>query len=127
MPTTLLGSAAGTAGIGTLAATKRSQRREHGWSVRGALAALFAAAAICPAHAQTFFINQDFSTASGTTPPAGWTNNVVTGDPAVDIWRFNNPGGHPFAAPAAAPLAVFNPDAFPDNVLPEIPPSHLLR
>lgn len=34
-------------------------------------------------------INEDFSTAEGTTPPAGWRNYARTG-PAIDGWRFDN-------------------------------------
>ncbi len=40
-------------------------------------------------HAQVL-INENFSTASGATPPAGWVSTDVTS--VGMIWRFNNPG-----------------------------------
>jgi hypothetical protein len=30
-------------------------------------------------NAQTYILNEDFSSASGTTPPTGWTNTNITG------------------------------------------------
>jgi len=41
--------------------------------------------------AQVYILNEDFSSASGTIPPVGWSNLTVTGS-ANDLWRFNNPG-----------------------------------
>jgi hypothetical protein len=41
-------------------------------------------------------LNENFSTASGTTPPAGWTN--VANGVATDVWTFNNPGNRVIGA-----------------------------
>ena len=48
---------------------------------------------------QNYLINQNFSSTSGTTPPAGWSNNIISGVSGVDNWVF---GKHPkfyFAPP----------------------------
>ena len=37
-------------------------------------------------------LKEDFSTATGSTPPAGWTVEVLEGNPETDLWRFDNPG-----------------------------------
>ncbi|WP_222426941.1 M14 family zinc carboxypeptidase, partial [Hyella patelloides] len=39
---------------------------------------------------------EDFSEASGTTPPSGWAVEVLEGNPETDIWRFDNPGKRSF-------------------------------
>lgn len=41
--------------------------------------------------AQTNLLDEDFSSASGSTPPAGWANNEI--DPSGVVWTFDNPGG----------------------------------
>ena len=62
--------------------------------------------------AQTY-LNEDFSTSSGTiTPPAGWTNVTVLGDTAVDKWRFDNPANRTLNAPISSPAAIFDSDFF---------------
>jgi hypothetical protein len=38
-------------------------------------------------------INENFNTASGQTPPAGWSNIDNGGSDANQIWSFDNPGG----------------------------------
>lgn len=65
------------------------------------------------------FLEEDFATASGTTPPAGWTNLLFAGAPAVDVWRFDNPGDRPLAKPLRDPAAVFDSDALSNNNSPE--------
>ncbi|MGM0505375.1 MAG: hypothetical protein ACQESQ_12185, partial [Bacteroidota bacterium] len=40
---------------------------------------------------QTYILNEDFSSASVTSPPTGWTNTTVSGE-AEDLWHFDNPG-----------------------------------
>jgi hypothetical protein len=61
--------------------------------------------------AQTvYYINENFSTASGSTPPAGWVNNIIAGSVVFDTWRFNNPGGRFTSAPISSPFAVFDSD-----------------
>ncbi|MEO0898154.1 MAG: PKD domain-containing protein [Bacteroidota bacterium] len=62
---------------------------------------------------------EDFSTATGATPPTGWTQNTIIGDPAVDTWRFDNPGGQGLFAPITSPAAVFDSDDYSDNSLAE--------
>lgn len=66
------------------------------------------------AAAQTTFVNEDFSTAFGSTPPGGWSTSFVPGqaNPAeLDGWVFNNPGAHAFPAPFAEPFAIVDSDA----------------
>lgn len=60
------------------------------------------------ASSQSYLINQNFSTASGTTPPTGWTNNILSGSSTVDNWFF---GKHPkfyFAPPFDNNYAIFD-------------------
>jgi PKD repeat protein len=65
------------------------------------------------------YIAEDFSTATGSTPPAGWTQVLIAGDPAVDQWRFDNPGGQSLVAPISDPAAIFDSDFLSDNNTPE--------
>lgn len=53
-------------------------------------------------------ISEDFSSATGTTPPAGWSNNDMTSASTPYLWAFNNPGGAPLTASMTAPAAVFD-------------------
>src|SRR5688572_29329177 len=43
------------------------------------------------AQSQTYILNEDFSSAAGTTPPVDWMNTTITGQ-TTDKWRFDNPG-----------------------------------
>ncbi len=61
------------------------------------------------AAAQTVLLNEDFSTATGTTPPSGWANNTISGA-SYDVWRFNNPGGRTANSPMSAPFGIFDSD-----------------
>ncbi len=61
-----------------------------------------------PASALMVYIDEDFSDASGTTPPPGWTQNIITGEPEVDLWHFDNPGGRTINLPMAPPSAIFD-------------------
>lgn len=61
---------------------------------------------------QTFLIDEDFSGATGTTPPAGWTNNDING--SGYIWNFNNLDGRNLNAPITAPAAIFDSDFYCD-------------
>lgn len=57
--------------------------------------------------AQVIF-SEDFATATGTTPPTGWTNNeIISGG---GEWFFNNPGGRGTNTPVVAPFAIFDSD-----------------
>ena len=58
------------------------------------------------------FVNEDFSTATGSTPPTGWTQTTVVGDPLFDVWRFDNPGGRALNAPISNPAAIFDSDNY---------------
>ena len=42
-------------------------------------------------YSQEYILNEDFSTASGTTPPSNWQNLVVAGQPEA-VWHYDNPG-----------------------------------
>ena len=64
-------------------------------------------------------ISEDFSTATGTTPPAGWTQNLIVGDPIDDQWRFDNPASRGLNAPISNPAAIFDSDFLSDNGLAE--------
>ena len=59
---------------------------------------------------------ENFSTASGSTPPAGWSQNTYTGD-AADTWRFNNPAPRATPIGMTAPFAIFDSDNYSDNGL----------
>jgi hypothetical protein len=57
---------------------------------------------------QNYLINQDFTNYIGTTPPPGWTNNIIGGVSGVDNWAF---GKHPkfyFAPPFDNNYAIFD-------------------
>ena len=59
-------------------------------------------------------LNENFSTATGSTPPVGWVNNIILGDPTVDTWRYNNPGNR-LASGFTAPFAIFDSDNYSSN------------
>ncbi|MBD3884146.1 hypothetical protein IFO70_20575 [Phormidium tenue FACHB-886] len=61
----------------------------------------------------TVFIDEDFADASGSTPPSGWTNEVLEGNSETDQWRFDNPGRR--SIELAAPFAVYDSDALSDD------------
>ncbi|MFK7774811.1 MAG: hypothetical protein AB8F94_21910 [Saprospiraceae bacterium] len=63
---------------------------------------------------QTTIISEDFTSASGTTPPTGWANNLILGN-ASEIWAFNNPGGRTINAPVAGQFAILDSDGFGNN------------
>ncbi len=60
---------------------------------------------------------EDFSSASGATPPPGWSKTLLEGNPATDEWRFDNPGGRSFLEvdPFVSPVAVYDSDALSDD------------
>ena len=68
---------------------------------------------------EIIYIDEDFSTATGTTPPTGWTQNTIAGDPLVDLWHFDNPGARTLIAPITTPAAIFDSDNYSDNSLAE--------
>jgi PKD repeat protein len=61
-------------------------------------------------YGQIYFLNENFSTGTGQTPPSGWTNNTLSGDPSYDKWVFNNPYPRTLNSPITAPAAIFDSD-----------------
>ncbi|MBW7912453.1 MAG: hypothetical protein H3C54_01820, partial [Taibaiella sp.] len=59
--------------------------------------------------AQTTILSENFSSASGTTPPTGWVQNFISGSTS-NTWFFNNPGGRTLTSPISSPAAVFDSD-----------------
>ena len=59
--------------------------------VIGALTALTLTVSVS---AQITYLSEDFSSASGATPPTGWTSTATGTSPA--LWRADNPGGRSF-------------------------------
>lgn len=60
---------------------------------------------------------EDFSSATGTTPPVNWTNNDLDG--GGNIWEFDNPGGRNLTMPISDPAAIFDSDNYGSDALPE--------
>ena len=67
---------------------------------------------------QMFILNEDFSGTSGTTPPLGWTDVIISGSPEV-LWHFDNPGDRALNYPITEPFAIFDSDSTSANGLPE--------
>jgi len=65
-------------------------------------------------HSQMYILNEDFSSAEGTTPPIEWSNITMTGV-ANDLWHFDNPGNQNVGFPIVAPFAIFDAAAVSDN------------
>ncbi|WP_300659772.1 fibronectin type III domain-containing protein, partial [Fluviicola sp.] len=59
------------------------------------------------ASAQVIF-SENFSSATGTTPPTGWTNDEILA--GGGLWAFDNPGERIANLPLSAPFAVFDSD-----------------
>jgi PKD repeat protein len=64
---------------------------------------------------QTILLHEDFTTADSTTTPSGWTVQTITGDPLVDVWRFDNPGRRIPNAPISGKFACFDSDKLSNN------------
>jgi len=67
---------------------------------------------------QMYILNEDFSGASGTTPPAGWNNIIISGT-SSDQWHFDNPGDRILPYPVTEPFAVFDSDSISGGNGPE--------
>lgn len=65
------------------------------------------------------YINEDFSSTSGITPPIGWTQNIITGVDSIDVWHFDNPGNRPVNLPMSEPAAIFDSYEYSNNGQPE--------
>ena len=61
------------------------------------------------------YLNEDFSSASVITPPAGWTQNIITGEEGVDLWHFDNPGDRQINQPMSNPVAIFDSYNYSNN------------
>jgi len=53
-------------------------------------------------------LEEDFSTATGNTPPDGWVNNAIIDN---DIWTFDNPEDRLLNDPITNPAAILDSDA----------------
>jgi hypothetical protein len=72
-------------------------------------------------YTQQYILNQGFTNASGTTPPAGWSVEVLEGDSNQDVWHFDNPGSRYVSFPITGQFAIFDagfvsPDNTPQKV-----------
>src|SRR5690606_2257634 len=66
--------------------------------------------------AQTYLIDEDFSSGVGTTPPSGWSNvQLYTVFPAIDFWHFDNPGSRNYFTPFDSSFAIFDSDSISNN------------
>lgn len=61
--------------------------------------------------AQVYLLNEDFSSATGSKPPAGWNNLTITG-PATDEWRYDNPGKRVSSFPVVGQFAIFDSEKY---------------
>ena len=71
------------------------------------------------ASSQMFILNEDFSGTSGTTPPTGWANIIISGS-SDDKWHFDNPGGRALNYPVTEPFAIFDSENTSNNGSAEI-------
>ena len=69
--------------------------------------------------AQTILLEQDFSTATGTTPPTAWTVQTTVGEAGVDVWHFDNPRNRTVNSPIVSNFAIFDSDNYSNNSLAE--------
>jgi len=63
---------------------------------------------------QVYILNEDFTTAFGTTPPFEWSNYKIIGSD-TDLWHFDNPGGRVINYPITSPFAIFDADSVSGN------------
>jgi len=70
--------------------------------------------ALTHSYGQMYILNEDFSSASGTTPPNAWTNIVNVGG-VQDMWHFDNPGNQQIGFPIIAPFAIFDAGSYSNN------------
>lgn len=68
------------------------------------------------AHAQTTIFTEDFSTASGQTPPTGWQNvQYYTTAAGTDFWRYDNPGARTPGGGFSGVFAIFDSENYSNN------------
>lgn len=70
------------------------------------------------ASGQTYVLNEDFDGTTGTTPPAGWLVDVISGS-VDDSWHFDNPGEKTINFPITDPFAIFDSEFTSANGQPE--------
>ncbi|HIA05974.1 MAG TPA: T9SS type A sorting domain-containing protein [Flavobacteriales bacterium] len=61
---------------------------------------------------QIVYFDEDFSSAYGTNAPAGWSQNILVGDPAIDSFHFDNPSSRTLNSPITSPAAIFDSDGY---------------
>ncbi len=81
---------------------KLSPTRLYTW-----LMGIFLVCGIAKGNSQTILF-EDFSTATGSTAPTGWTN--VSNNASTNVWRFDNPGNTSHTGTFSAPFAIVNSD-----------------
>ncbi len=65
---------------------------------------------------QNFFVNENFSSASGSTPPTGWSQNqLYTTSPTTDFWRFDNPGSKSPGGNFSGAFGIFDSENYSNN------------
>ena len=94
--------------------------------VSGCILLLINILIVFPSAGQIYLLNEDFSSASGTTPPAGWSNFDSTGLNPSDLWQFDNPSGLPVVFPLSGKCATFDSRSFSAGGGRERPVSKLL-
>ncbi|MCF8294804.1 MAG: gliding motility-associated C-terminal domain-containing protein [Bacteroidales bacterium] len=67
-------------------------------------------------YGQTYILNEDFSSASGSTPPGQWTSLSLT-TVSGDVWKFDNPGAIALNFPIIGQFAIFDSQHYSDNLL----------
>ena len=77
----------------------------------GLLAAGFLAMLSMSAHAQTYF-SEDFTGASGTIPPTGWTKLALAGGGIDTVWNFSDPTPAITGGGFSAPYAILDSDGY---------------
>jgi len=65
-------------------------------------------------YSQMYILNEDFSGTSGTEPPNGWSNVMISGG-ASDEWHFDNPGQRILNYPVTEPFAIFDSETVSAN------------
>ena len=58
--------------------------------------------------AQVYLLNEDFSSASNSTPPPFWSNFNQAGSSDSGFWQFDNPTQLPLTFPISGKAAVFD-------------------
>ena len=66
----------------------------------------------------TVLLFEDFTGAIGTPPFRGWTTKLIAGNPATDVWSFNNPGNRS-PSRLTGPFAIYDSDFLSNDKTPE--------